>query len=151
MSTSTSVIANVYGHTETVVALYITACPTCSIIHAIPESLKARRRKLGGNVYCPNGHTWIFTELEVDKQRARADNAEAQLHYARAARDAARDQALAAERTATAYKGHLTRMRNRIATGVCPVQGCRRNFANVKAHIMGQHPDWAHEHPEVLA
>ena len=133
------------------VGLYVTDCPDCGILHGIPEDLKDRRAEGGGTIYCPNGHTWHFTELEVTKQRKRAEQAESALKFTRVSRDAWRDQAGAAERSKAALRGHLTRMRNRVANGVCPVQGCRRNFANVKAHVISQHPTWAHEHSEVLA
>jgi uncharacterized Zn finger protein (UPF0148 family) len=132
------------------VGLFVTDCPDCGILHGIPEEFKDRKAEGGGTIYCPNGHKWHFTELEVTKQRKRAEQAESALRMTRISRDAARDQAQAAHRSASAYKGVATKMRNRIADGVCPVPGCRRNFANVKAHITGQHPQWAHEHPEVL-
>jgi hypothetical protein len=132
------------------VNLEVTDCPVCGIIHGFPEDLSARRSEGGGTIYCPNGHAWHYIETEVARQRKRADVAEERLKWARSATRAAQDQADAAEHSARAYKGHLTRMRNRIANGVCPVQGCRRNFADVKAHVLTQHPTWAHEHPEAL-
>jgi len=133
------------------VRLEVTDCPVCGIIHGFPQDLSERRSESGGTIYCPNGHMWHYIETEVAKQRKRADVAEQRLRSSRIARDAATDQARAAERSAIAYKGHLTRMRNRIANGVCPVQGYRRNFANVKAHVTTQHPQWAHDHPEALS
>jgi len=132
------------------VNLYVLDCSNCGVIFAITTDYEDRRRNDGKGFHCPNGHTCIWHESETDRQRKRADQAESALKFTRVSRDAWRDQAGAAERSKAAYRGHLTRMRNRIAAGVCPVQGCRRNFANVKAHVATQHPQWAHEHPEAL-
>lgn len=130
--------------------LIVTSCH-CGIQLAIPESLYRKMQTDHDQVaYCPVGHRFIFGKNDTDRERERADRLARDLHNARASRDAARDQAAAAERSASAYKGHVTRLRNRIADGVCPVEDCRRNFANVKSHINRMHPDWAHEHPEVL-
>ena len=139
---------NTLSYTGTLV---ITSC-WCGIAMALPQDLYtyiSRDRSRSG--YCPLGHQWVVGDAENDRLKREAEEAKRQARYARASRDAAYDQARAAERSAAAYKGHATRLRNRIANGVCPVSGCRRHFDNVQAHIEGQHPEWAAEHPEVLA
>lgn len=131
--------------------LKVTGC-WCGIIVAIPSDLYRKAQADSGfSIYCPLGHSFVYSKNEADRQRARAERAERDAEMARASRDAAWDQAAAAERSARAYRGHLTRLRNKIAEGVCPVDGCRRNFANVRSHIARMHPDWAHEHPEALS
>ena len=132
------------------VDLYILDCYTCGVVFAITTEYEGRRRHDGGTFQCPNGHGNAWSESEAERQRKRAETAERALKYARSARDAARDQAAAAERSAVAYRGHLTRLRNKIANGVCPVNDCRRTFVNVLAHISTEHPQWANEHPEAL-
>jgi hypothetical protein len=134
-----------------VIQMYVSDCPDCGVIYGITVEYEKRRREDGRGFYCPNGHNGSFGESAIDKAKRLQAKAEERLMWARSATQAARDQAQAAHHSARAYKGHLTRMRNRIAAGVCPVQGCRRNFANVKAHVTSQHPTWAHEHPEALA
>lgn len=145
---------NTMSYTGTLV---ITSC-WCGIRLAIPEDLHAMARRKGTAVFCPLGHEFVYGDTEIDRLKREAKEAKerAALHarqavFARTSRDAAWDQARAAERSAAAYKGHATRLRNRIANGVCPVAGCRRHFDNVQAHIEGQHPEWAAEHPEVLS
>ena len=101
--------------------------------------------------YCPSGHPRAYLgESAVEREQRLRKRAEESARFARASRDAALDQAEAAERSARAFKGHVTRLRNRIANGVCPVPSCRRSFENVRRHITGQHPEWAHEHPEAM-
>lgn len=128
-------------------------CCECGVTFAMPADMHWRLvNNPGSAFYCPNGHSQHYVgKSEAQKQQERAEQAEQRLKWAEARESAQRRERQAAERSARAYKGHLTRMRNRIANGVCPVGGCRRNFANVKAHITSQHPDWAHEHPEALS
>lgn len=140
------------------VALFVTDCATCGVVYGFSTTLEKRRRDDGQHWFCPNGHHQVFRKTEAERlrdelaeaQRLR-EQAERQRDVARAGRTAARDQAQAAERSARAYRGHLTRMRNRIAQGICPVGSCRRNFRNVREHIATEHPEWAHDHPDALA
>lgn len=51
-------------------------------------------------------------------------------------------------RQVAARKGQITKMRNRIANGVCPVPGCKRSgFDNVASHIATVHPNF-HAHQD---
>jgi hypothetical protein len=130
--------------------LTVLTCGVCSIVHAIPNQLYDRCQERDEHWYCPNGHYLHFIETEADKQRHRAERAEQDARWARQQRDAARQLAETERRSAIAYKGHLTRIRKRIANGVCPVPGCKRSgFDRVLAHIASQHPDWLHAHPEI--
>ena len=127
-------------------------CCKCGVFFAITKELDAQRLRDREWFYCPNGHTQHYVgKTEEQKLREELATQKKRTEWAHAARDAARDQAQAAERSARAYKGHLTRMRNRIANGVCPVQGCQRSFQNVHSHILNKHPEWASEHPDALA
>ncbi len=131
--------------------LVVTSC-WCGINLAVPNDLYRKAQADSKTaIFCPLGHEFVFRKNEAERQRERADRAERDARLARASRDAARDQAAASHRSAIAYKGHITRLRNRIANGVCPVGDCRRHFDNVQAHIEGEHPQWAAEHPEVLS
>jgi hypothetical protein len=123
----------------------------CGQTFGMTEAFYRQVRDSHETWYCPSGHPRVYLgESAIEKERRLRQAAERQAGYARASRDAARDQAEAAERSARAYKGHATRLRNRIANGVCPVPSCRRSFENVRRHIAGQHPDWAHEHPDAM-
>lgn len=126
-------------------------CAQCHLLFAIPELLAKELRGNHRTFYCPKGHSLSWNgESALEQERRLRKNAERQRDNAESARLAARDQARAAERSAAATRGHLTRLRRKIENGVCPVPGCQRSFQNVRRHIAGQHPDWKHEHPEVL-
>lgn len=125
--------------------LTIVTCPNkaCAATYAIPEALEVARRRDHSTVYCPFGHTWHYPgESDLEKAERLRQNAEQRARWAETRAAAAHDQADAAERSARAYKGHLTRARNKIANGVCPVGNCRRHFDNVQAHIQSEHPSW---------
>jgi Mg2+ and Co2+ transporter CorA len=131
--------------------LTITTC-WCGIAMALPADLYRHAQTSKGFVcWCPLGHEWVVSKNEADRQRERADEAERQLALARRTAGHLRDTIAQQERREAALRGWITRYRNRIAAGVCPVDDCRRNFSNVQRHIERMHPDWAHEHPEVLA
>ena len=123
-------------------------CPRvgCGVVFGIDQRFERRRREDHATFYCPNGHSMSYSDrTEAEEQKVRADRAESQLRSARASAQAARDQADAATRSAAAYKGRVTRIRNMVANGICPVPGCRRNFENVREHMATVHPDY-HRH-----
>ena len=127
--------------------LVITTC-WCGLAQAIPSDLMRMAEQTGKAVWCPLGHEWVVKETELDRTKKRLEAAERQVRIAQNQRDGWRLEAEDAERSRRAYKGHLTRIRNKVANGVCPVAGCRRHFDNVQAHIATQHPDWAVIDPE---
>lgn len=111
---------------------------TCGVYFGVPVRIIEVRRKDGGNFYCPNGHCLTFGDNELERLRKQAKQAEA-------ARVAADDQRAAAEKSNRALKGVITRERRRVANGVCPC--CSRSFADLRAHMAGQHPDYAEGEP----
>ena len=115
-----------------------TAC-WCGIHVAIPESLYRAALNNSQTVYCPLGHTFVWRETEADRLKAKLALAER-----RATNAAEREQALA--RQLAAAKGQQTKLRKRIAAGVCPC--CQRSFENLARHMKGQHPEFAIETPE---
>jgi hypothetical protein len=129
--------------------LTVLSCSNCSLPFGISKHFETQRRRDHESFYCPRGHSQYFpgkSDVELAEERAAA--AERQTKFARARATAAQDQAEAHRRTSIALKGHLTRARNKIANGVCPVAGCKRHFDNVQNHIARMHPDWHLTDPE---
>lgn len=123
-------------------SLVAETCPKCHCWFAIPKSLFERMQANSAvSAYCPNGHTWHFTqtlreELEAtQKNLARANGRAEHWH----------GQYTGAERSKAALKGVITRTRNRIGKGVCPC--CNRYFKNVDAHMKTKHPDYPKKIP----
>jgi hypothetical protein len=118
--------------------LVVCECPVCGVRHAIPEGLRQHARERGdpeGRVFCPLGHTWVYTKT-LEQQLAEARN---DAQYFKQARDAARLQRDQMERSRAAYKGELTKVRRTIHAGKCP--WCRRSFKRLEAHMAAKHPD----------
>jgi hypothetical protein len=131
--------------------LVVTSC-WCGITLAVPRQMyRWAQNDHKHHIYCPLGHTFVYGKNETDLAKERAENLAIQLRNARTSTSAVRDQLQAERRSNAAYRGWITRLRNRIANGVCPVADCHRHFDDVQAHIQTQHPDWASKHPEALA
>lgn len=134
--------------------LVVQDCCNCGMTFGVPREFDRARHSDKASFCCPRGHWQAYVgksdEQTAKDEKARADRAEQDAAWARARADRLAMERDAEARSARAYRGHVTRLRNRIANGVCPVQGCRRPFSNVKAHIESQHPEWAHDHKEAL-
>ncbi len=124
--------------------LVVVACGAkdCDVVFGMTERFYQERRSDHRTWYCPNGHPRTYLgKSETERLRERLRTAERSEQFYR-------DVAATARRSAAAQKGQVTRIRNLIARGICPVPGCRRSFTNVREHMATQHPDYhAHEAP----
>jgi hypothetical protein len=109
-------------------------CWACGIEFAMPQIIERKRAEDGKAFFCPNGDKLSYGPSLLDQERSRRRSMEAQLTHER-------DQRQAAERSASAYKGRVTRLKNRAAAGVCPC--CNRSFENLRRHMDTKHPDFA--------
>ncbi len=100
--------------------------------------------------HCPNGDRIGYGNDKVTKLQAQLDQVRASERDAWAVAGDERRARAAVERSNSALKGHLTRYRKRVASGVCPVAGCKRHFPNVQDHVATVHPEWMAEHAEVF-
>jgi ssDNA-binding Zn-finger/Zn-ribbon topoisomerase 1 len=108
-------------------------CPACGVTFAMPELLRQNRIDKGGNFWCPNGHSLDYGESTVAKLRKQLESAKiGAIHEA--------DQRRAAERSAAAARGQVTKLKNRAAAGICPC--CKRHFVNLERHMGTKHPDF---------
>ena len=111
-------------------------CNSCHTIFAMTEALDKARRADRQTFWCPLGHTlWYPGETEEKRLKRQLASAE---------QDAAfyRDNLRATERSLAATRGVVTKLKKKVQAGVCPVDDCRRNFANVGRHVRRMHPDW---------
>jgi hypothetical protein len=129
------------GNTFTAtVELVVETCFSCQMQFAMPVEFKNKALRKHGpgpgaiTFYCPAGHSqWYLGESEEDKLRRERD---------RLKQDAARlmDELAAANRRASDYKNHATRMTTRAKAGVCPC--CNRTFKQLAAHMANKHPEF---------
>lgn len=110
-----------------------TTCWKCGIVFALPASMMKNRREDKESFFCPNGHSGAFVNSEVDRLRR-------QLEAQRQLTESARAEAARKDRQLIAAKATNTKIKNRVANGVCPC--CNRTFQNLGRHMAGKHPDW---------
>lgn len=110
-------------------------CPTCHMSYAATDDFFRRMSEKGEGWYCPRGHSVVFRESQAEKMRRLEKDLERQRARARHLDD----QREAAQLSARAYKGQVTKIKNRVKNGVCPF--CNRSFANVRDHMESEHHD----------
>ena len=125
------------------VELTAISCGECGGTYAINERYRAQKQQKGGYWTCPYCKcSWGFgdqsenarlkRELEAERKRTQWAQQEARNQRSRA------DHAEYRER---AQKAAKTRIKNRVANGVCPC--CNRTFQDLAAHMKTNHPDYA--------
>ncbi len=112
----------------------------CGVTFMAPERWLNRKREKGGSLYCPNGCSLTFGESKLDRLRRENERLTQRLAQKDDAIRRQRDLTEKAERSAAAYKGHFTKVQNRVSRGVCPC--CNRSFTNLQRHMKAKHPDW---------
>ena len=111
-------------------------CGECGGVYAISERFRRQKQEHGGYWTCPYcKRSWGYSIGVSDLQEARnkAKNARNML----AAEKARHDQT---KMTLRAHKAAKTRLKNRLANGVCPC--CSHHFENLQRHIKRKHPEY---------
>lgn len=124
-------------------------CWSCKTSFWIPNSLYETTQKTRNNdnrtgCYCPYGHYNVWKSdnqlseeqeirLERDRLRQKLAQKDDSLREERERREAA-------ERSASAFKGSATRVKNRAKHGVCPC--CNRTFKQLAQHMKTKHPHY---------
>lgn len=118
------------------VEFYYTTCGVCHIPFYLPDSKYKKCLDSGTDFFCPNGHSLVFTDSELQKEIKRRKWAEENRdYYMRKANDE--------ERSHRATKGHLTKVKKRVKEGVCPC--CNRTFRQLSNHMKTKHPNYSKE------
>lgn len=116
-------------------------CWNCGSNCAIPRNLYRQAKENGNGWYCPGcGQTNVYKTTEVQTLKAERARLEGQVAEERQRTRIARADADRNEARRRAEKAAKTRLKNRIAKGICPC--CKRHFANVHRHITSQHPEF---------
>lgn len=121
-------------------SLVVETCCNCGLVFAMPIELYRERKRDQKNFHCPNGHPQHYvasTEQDLRNQVARE---QARADQLKADRDRERRNRERAERQRSALKGQLTKVKKRVAHGVCPC--CNRTFQNLQRHMESQHPEF---------
>lgn len=118
----------------------IVYCYKCGVPFGLSLELYNRRCDDGESFWCPNGHSQHFTESNVQRlERILKSERSSKEYWQRESTREAQER-IKAERRLSATQGVVTRIKKRVANGVCPC--CKRHFVNLEKHMHGQHPDY---------
>lgn len=114
--------------------LTVTSCSQCYVPFAVPKEFWDNGWNYGGEIYCPRGHRMTFGPGRVKEMEQEAVRLRARLDQQQA-------RAAHMERSRSAVKGQLTKVRRRVGNGICPC--CNRTFSDLAKHMTNQHPEYA--------
>lgn len=124
------------------VTLTTTSCGECGGVYAINERVRASHAQKGTGWNCPYCKCgWgYFSSGENKRLKRELDEAKQATERERKRKEWAQQEARNAEKRASAQKGLVTRIRNRVGNGVCPC--CNRTFQDLQRHMHSQHPEY---------
>lgn len=118
-------------------------CGKCDTKFAMSRTMYQKRRTDGETWYCPAGHPRVFAESTKSQLREAQEQIRKERENTTWWKDRANWEAAEAKRannSLRATKGVVTRMRNRIKSGQCPV--CGKHIGELEAHIKERHPGY---------
>lgn len=121
------------------------ACVQCKCDVWIPDALYDAAKAGAGVItfYCGYGHPQVFAkgESDLDKMRRERDRLAQRVAQRDDEITRQREMRERAERQASAARGQVTKIKNRVGHGVCPC--CNRTFENLHRHMASKHPTFA--------
>ena len=115
-------------------------CFKCHVIFAVEIQTREHYLDTGDNFWCPNGHRQRYIESKIGKLEKQLKHKQKLLEWAEQDAVNARQDATNAKNSLRSEKGAKTKLKKRIANGVCPC--CHRNFVNLGRHMTSQHPNF---------
>lgn len=129
------------------VELSVINCGECGGTYAINDRYRKQKAQQGGGWNCPyckcNWGYWSDNDTEIGRLKNQLKSAEKRVEWAENGRRKAQQRAERTERRRRAEKAAKTRIKNRVAKGVCPC--CNRHFENLHRHMQTKHPDYTEQ------
>lgn len=117
-------------------------CGQCGGTYAIQERYRQEKKEAGGSWNCPYCKIgWGFGGGENARLKKQLEKERQRTILERQQHDQTRAELEHTELRRRAAQGQTTRIKNRVANGVCPC--CNRSFKDLAAHMKTQHPDFA--------
>ena len=119
----------------------VICCATCAMDFGVPERFEKDRRDDHGGFTCPKGHSNVFYGKSDEEKLCGQLNREKDRHTrTRHELDQEESRHKDTKHSLRAQKAAKTRLKKRIANGVCPC--CNHSFKNLHRHISSQHPNF---------
>ncbi len=99
---------------QTQIELIMHACCECDTRFAMSTSVHRRRKEDGKRFFCPLGHSQVFCETKVKQLEEKIVDMEEELSDERDYANTIRDQRNRIERSRSAYKAWVTKLKKRI-------------------------------------
>jgi len=115
----------------------------CGVIFGISPAAHAAMKERGRHVWCPNGHEIWYSDNELKRARDELAREKHRREQAQAEAEWQRQRVENRDRSIIAIRGHHTRLKKRVAHGVCPC--CQRTFQNLARHMKSQHKTYGTE------
>ncbi len=113
------------------VGMVYEGCCNCGTIFAMTEDLNKRLRNNHETFFCPSGHRQSYTgESAAEKWKRIAELSESKRAFAE-------KSSAASNRRASAARGQVTKIKNRVKNGVCLF--CNRTFDDLARHMHSKH------------
>lgn len=124
---------------------HIVSCANCGSKFGICSQLHKRAcLNADGHIFCPAcGEQNCWRESESDMLRKQLRSEQDQLSAERARHDQTRAELQHTENRRRAECAAKTRIKNRVAKGVCPC--CNRHFDNLQSHMETKHPNYSQQ------
>lgn len=117
------------------------ACIECGVQMIMPQWFYSKRREDHKDFYCINGHAQHFSgKSEAEKLREELEREKLRHQHTREREESLRQTRNHLEHRVNGMKGALTKVKKRIAKGVCP--SCNRTFTDLKRHMACKHPSF---------
>ena len=121
--------------------LEVLTCCKCGIAFGMPGHFTNKRREDHESFYCPNGHSQYFPhKSEAEKAQAEAEKYKKLWRQEQDYAASVLTERNAAQKQLSAAKGQMTRLKKRVANGVCPC--CNRTFTSLARHMAMKHPEY---------
>lgn len=118
----------------------IEICCSCDVTFAVPRATSTRWQQTGETFCCPYGHKQHYGSNENSELKEKLKQAKKKIEFYSDSLDEVNIENGHLRHTVRAEKGAKTKLKKRIANGVCPC--CKRSFTNVKRHMDTQHPEY---------
>lgn len=116
-------------------------CFRCHVLFAVESMTRKHYIDTGDYFYCPNGHRQYYTESTIQKLEKQLETKQRALDHKQKELEWSEQRTRNVKNSLKAEKGAKTKLKKRIANGVCPC--CQRPFVNLARHMKGQHPNYA--------
>jgi len=119
---------------QEVLNMHLEQCCNCGMSFGLPVDYRKRRINDHQTFYCPNGHGQSY------KGESEAERLKRQLEWEQGRVKRLENSLEIEQRSVSAYKGQVTKLKKRAAAGICPC--CNRQFTNMASHMKTKHPNF---------